>query len=273
MRSSPRCSSVGSRSSAAVSSTAFRSSTRSRRPCDVRSRRRPRSLRRARPRPGRTVSARSRAPRARGAVRGRRLPSRAAALRAGRNAFDRRDRHGETRRQDRRHRARGSAARPREARRRGRDGPWRAARARARHRSADVADLLARSRAGRHAASDHLETAAVTGLRTVGCRRCGGGLAGAVGISNVVAGVRLAEELVARPAASRRQRRGDPADRGRPPHPRRRSASGPRRLDGVSQPLPGAARRPGPRHDGGGRYRACRAGHRARRARPGPAPR
>ena len=58
-----------------------------------------------------------------------------------------------------------------------------------------VADLLALSRGGRHAASDHLETAALTGLPTVGCRRCGGGLAGAVGISNVLAGARLAEEL------------------------------------------------------------------------------
>jgi cyclic 2,3-diphosphoglycerate synthase len=58
-----------------------------------------------------------------------------------------------------------------------------------------VADLLARSRAGRHAASDHLETAALTGLPTVGCRRCGGGLAGAVALSNVAEGARLAEEL------------------------------------------------------------------------------
>jgi cyclic 2,3-diphosphoglycerate synthetase len=58
-----------------------------------------------------------------------------------------------------------------------------------------VADLLALSRAGRHAASDHLETAAVTGLPTVGCRRCAGGLAGAVGISNVLAGAALAESL------------------------------------------------------------------------------
>jgi cyclic 2,3-diphosphoglycerate synthetase len=58
-----------------------------------------------------------------------------------------------------------------------------------------VADLLELSRAGRHAASDHFETAALTGLPTVGCRRCGGGLAGAVGISNVLAGVRLAETL------------------------------------------------------------------------------
>jgi cyclic 2,3-diphosphoglycerate synthetase len=58
-----------------------------------------------------------------------------------------------------------------------------------------VADLLERSRAGRHAASDHLETAALTGVPTVGCRRCGGGLAGAVGVSNVLAGVRLAAAL------------------------------------------------------------------------------
>jgi cyclic 2,3-diphosphoglycerate synthetase len=58
-----------------------------------------------------------------------------------------------------------------------------------------VSDLLSLSRAGRHAASDHLETAALTGLPTVGCRRCGGGLAGAVGTSNVLAGVRLAEDL------------------------------------------------------------------------------
>jgi len=58
-----------------------------------------------------------------------------------------------------------------------------------------VADLLRISRAGLHAASDHLETAALTGVPTIGCRRCGGGLAGAVGTSNVLAGVRRAEEL------------------------------------------------------------------------------
>jgi cyclic 2,3-diphosphoglycerate synthetase len=55
--------------------------------------------------------------------------------------------------------------------------------------------LLALSRAGRHAASDHLETAALAGVRTIGCRRCGGGLAGQVASSNVAAGARLAEEL------------------------------------------------------------------------------
>jgi cyclic 2,3-diphosphoglycerate synthetase len=58
-----------------------------------------------------------------------------------------------------------------------------------------VESLLALSRAGRHAASDHLETAIATAVPTVGCRRCGGGLAGAVGISNVLEGVSLAATL------------------------------------------------------------------------------
>ena len=57
-----------------------------------------------------------------------------------------------------------------------------------------VADLLARSRAGRHAASDHLETAALAGVPTIGCRRAGGGLAGAPFVSNVMSGARLAAE-------------------------------------------------------------------------------
>jgi cyclic 2,3-diphosphoglycerate synthetase len=55
--------------------------------------------------------------------------------------------------------------------------------------------LLELSRAGRHAASDHLETAALAGVETVGCRRCGGGLAGGVWVSNVPEGARLAVEL------------------------------------------------------------------------------
>jgi cyclic 2,3-diphosphoglycerate synthetase len=55
--------------------------------------------------------------------------------------------------------------------------------------------LLELSRSGRHAASDHLETAALAGVRTIGCRRCGGGLAGQVASSNVAEGARLAEEL------------------------------------------------------------------------------
>jgi cyclic 2,3-diphosphoglycerate synthase len=55
--------------------------------------------------------------------------------------------------------------------------------------------LLELSRSGRHAASDHLETAALSGVRTIGCRRCGGGLAGQVASSNIASGARLAEEL------------------------------------------------------------------------------
>jgi cyclic 2,3-diphosphoglycerate synthetase len=57
-----------------------------------------------------------------------------------------------------------------------------------------VDELLALSRAGRHAASDHLEIAALAGVPTIGCRRCGGGLAGAVGSSNVGDGAALAVE-------------------------------------------------------------------------------
>ena len=59
----------------------------------------------------------------------------------------------------------------------------------------DLESLLARTRAGLHGASDHLETAALTGVPTVGCRRAGGGLAGAVGSSNVAEGVEAALAL------------------------------------------------------------------------------
>jgi cyclic 2,3-diphosphoglycerate synthetase len=55
--------------------------------------------------------------------------------------------------------------------------------------------LLELSRGGRHAASDHLETALVAGVPTVGCRRCGGGLAGAVATSNVLEGMTVAAGL------------------------------------------------------------------------------
>jgi cyclic 2,3-diphosphoglycerate synthetase len=58
-----------------------------------------------------------------------------------------------------------------------------------------VEALVELSRSGRHAASDHLETAALVGVETVGCRRCGGGLAGGVVSSNVHDGARVAVEL------------------------------------------------------------------------------
>jgi cyclic 2,3-diphosphoglycerate synthetase len=59
-----------------------------------------------------------------------------------------------------------------------------------------IDQLLALSLAGRHAASDHLETAALARVRTVGCRRAGGGMAGATLDSNVLEGARLAASLV-----------------------------------------------------------------------------
>jgi cyclic 2,3-diphosphoglycerate synthase len=57
-----------------------------------------------------------------------------------------------------------------------------------------LASLLELSRGGHHAASDYLETAALTGVVTIGCRRAGGGLAGAVTTSNVLQGAALAAE-------------------------------------------------------------------------------
>jgi cyclic 2,3-diphosphoglycerate synthetase len=55
-----------------------------------------------------------------------------------------------------------------------------------------VSDLLDLSRREGHAASDYLEIAATTGVVSIGCRRCGGGLAGAVATSNVAAGAEAA---------------------------------------------------------------------------------
>jgi len=48
---------------------------------------------------------------------------------------------------------------------------------------------------GAHAASDYYETAALSRVVTVGCRRCGGGLAGEPFVSNVLEGAKLANEL------------------------------------------------------------------------------
>jgi cyclic 2,3-diphosphoglycerate synthetase len=56
-------------------------------------------------------------------------------------------------------------------------------------------DLVALSRSGRHAASDHFEAAALAGVPAIGCWRAGGGLAGAPFSSNVLAGARLAAKL------------------------------------------------------------------------------
>jgi cyclic 2,3-diphosphoglycerate synthase len=59
----------------------------------------------------------------------------------------------------------------------------------------DTARLLEIARGGAHAASDYLEDAALTGVATVGTRRCGEGPAGEVYDSNVSEGVRLALSL------------------------------------------------------------------------------
>jgi len=59
----------------------------------------------------------------------------------------------------------------------------------------DAARLLEIARSGRHAASDYLEDAALTGVATIGTRRCGEGPAGEVFDSNVAEGVRLALTL------------------------------------------------------------------------------
>jgi cyclic 2,3-diphosphoglycerate synthetase len=56
-------------------------------------------------------------------------------------------------------------------------------------------ELLEIAAAGGHAASDYLEDAVLAGVRTVGCRRVGGGLAGASWESNVPDGARLAAGL------------------------------------------------------------------------------
>ncbi|MHB8060308.1 MAG: 2,3-diphosphoglycerate synthetase [Gaiellaceae bacterium] len=57
-----------------------------------------------------------------------------------------------------------------------------------------VEELLELARSGRHAASDYLEDALLGEIVSVGARRCGGGLAGAVGYSNVAQAAELALE-------------------------------------------------------------------------------
>ena len=55
--------------------------------------------------------------------------------------------------------------------------------------------LLEALRRGAHAASDYYETAALSRVITVGCRRCGGGLAGEPFVSNVLEGAEIANGL------------------------------------------------------------------------------
>jgi cyclic 2,3-diphosphoglycerate synthetase len=58
--------------------------------------------------------------------------------------------------------------------------------------------LLEALERGAHAASDYYETAALSRVVTVGCRRCGGGLAGEPFVSNVLEGAGIANGLETR---------------------------------------------------------------------------
>ncbi len=55
--------------------------------------------------------------------------------------------------------------------------------------------LLRELSKGLHAASDHYEDAMVTGMTTIGSRRCGGGMAGQPFVTNCAEAARLAESL------------------------------------------------------------------------------
>jgi cyclic 2,3-diphosphoglycerate synthetase len=58
-----------------------------------------------------------------------------------------------------------------------------------------TSDLLELARQGKHAASDNYEDAVMSRVTTIGCRRCGGGMAGDTYYSNVPEGARLADTL------------------------------------------------------------------------------
>ncbi len=55
--------------------------------------------------------------------------------------------------------------------------------------------LLGISNKGMHASSDYIEDALMARVNTIGCRRCGGGFGGKIFMSNVKAGVSIAEGL------------------------------------------------------------------------------
>jgi cyclic 2,3-diphosphoglycerate synthetase len=61
--------------------------------------------------------------------------------------------------------------------------------------SLTVSDLLELAAQGKHASSDNYEDAVMSRVTTVGCRRCGGGMAGETFFSNVPEGARLADSL------------------------------------------------------------------------------
>ncbi len=65
-------------------------------------------------------------------------------------------------------------------------------------REIDEDFLLSELAKGLHAASDHYEDALVSGVTTVGSRRCGGGMAGEPMVTNCIEAARLADGLSAR---------------------------------------------------------------------------
>jgi cyclic 2,3-diphosphoglycerate synthetase len=79
----------------------------------------------------------------------------------------------------------------------GRGGPDRPEVLKGDERTLTPEDLVALADAGVHAASDYVEDALLARVTTVGCRRCGGGLAGGVASSNFAEGVGLANDLSA----------------------------------------------------------------------------
>src|ERR687890_2483766 len=77
----------------------------------------------------------------------------------------------------------------------GRGGPPRPEVIEGRKLEVGSAYLLEALERGSHAASDYYETAALSRVTTVGCRRCGGGLAGEPFVSNGLEGARIANSL------------------------------------------------------------------------------
>lgn len=55
--------------------------------------------------------------------------------------------------------------------------------------------LLGLNKKGLHASSDYIEDALLSDITTIGCRRCGGGFAGKIFMTNLKEGARIAEKL------------------------------------------------------------------------------
>ena len=130
-----------------------------------------------------------------------------------------------------------------------------------------VDELVARSRAGAHAASDFLETAVVAGVVTVGCRRCGGGLAGETWVSNALEGLAVAAARGPELLDLRRQRGRAAAGGGRCPAARRFGSARTGRRRGIPERLQDPRLRPGSSDHGRSGHGGAAAAHRGREAR------